>query len=151
MDMNDASICKQPQKHIALYGPPGAGKSTVILAAINAGWQALDLEDAGSTFEERRAIIKSFADGEKPWTLFGAADLTPELFPLGTKFVLLLPDEEVLVKRVEARNDQRVHKWVKNAKKVREEHALMAKQNVFDLVITEDTSPEEILMKLSDR
>lgn len=146
----ESDVLRLPKNHIALYGPPGAGKSTVILYAKKFGWNALDLEDASAIFEERKAVISEFTNGDQPRTLFGAADIPPELFPKGTKFVLLAPDEETLVARVRERNDTRTHKWVEHAKKVRSEHLQMAKDGAFDLVITENLSPEEILEKITN-
>ncbi len=139
----------QPQYHIALYGPPGAGKSTLVFVAKKMGWNTLDLEDAGSTFEKRLAAVDKYKDGKSPWTLFGAADIPPESFPKGTKFVLLAPDEGELIARVQGRNDMRAHKWIEHAKKVRGEHLQMAKDGVFDLVITESLSPEETIKKIA--
>ncbi len=148
--MAETNPPKQPQKHVALYGPPGAGKSTVISCAKMLGWHAIDLEDTGFTLEERKNALRLLTQGESNWTLFGAADIPPEFFQEGTKFVLLLPGEDVLTDRVRQRNDTRAHKWIEHAKKVRNEHLQMANQDVFDLVITEDVDPEDIVRKISN-
>lgn len=139
----------QPQKHIALYGPPGAGKSTVIAFAKTIGWNAVDFEDVGANLEERKKALSNLAQEGAPFALFGAADIPPEVFPSGTVFVLLAPAEDVLIGRVQHRNDTRAHKWIEHAKKVRNEHLQMAKDGVFQMVITEDFTPEDILKKLS--
>ena len=143
------SPLRQPGHPIAIYGPPGAGKSTVIAFAKKIGWHAIDLEDVGSTLEDRKAALFEFTHGDDSNILFGAADIPPEFFPHGTKFVLLAPDEDVLVTRVQARNDRRIHKWIEQAKKVRGEHLQMAKSGAFDFVITEDLSPLETLRKIN--
>lgn len=145
-----SDVLRLPENHIALYGPPGAGKSTVISFAKKLGWNALDLEDVGTTFEDRKTVISNFIDGDRPRTFFGAADIPPQLFPKGTKFILLAPDEETLIGRVQERNDTRAHKWIEHAKKVRNEHLQMAKNGAFDLVITDNLSPEEILEKITN-
>src|SRR5689334_3779369 len=120
--MSVDQLLLQPQCHIALYGPPGAGKSTLVFVVKKMGWKTLDLEDAGSTCHKRLAAVDKYKDGKSPWTLFGAADIAPESFPKGTKFVLLAPDEGELIARVQGRNDTRAHKWIEHAKKVRGEH-----------------------------
>ncbi len=45
----------------------------------------MDLEPLGDRYEERQAVLLALDPGAPP-TLFGAADLTPEDFPAGTRF-----------------------------------------------------------------
>ncbi len=131
-------------QYIVLYGPPGAGKSTIIKAAKELGWPAIDLEEAGETYEERRKALAKHQDSEE-FTLFGAADLKPEDFSKDTKLVLLLPPVEILAKRVEERADAREHKGLEHALKVWLEHNEMAEQGVFNLVIEDDLPSEKVL------
>ena len=130
--------------HVAVYGPPGAGKSSTVETASSQGYLALDLEQLGTTYSERRKHLATLAPGLQP-TLFGAADLKPEDLPRGTNLVLLLPSPEELVRRVTGRADRRGHKWIEHALKVRQEHELMAGHGVFDLVLRQDVPPDEIL------
>lgn len=135
---------KELQKSYALYGPPGAGKSTIINAAIEAGWPAVDLEEAGETYEERKEALQKFQAGDGKM-LFGAADLKPEDFSSETELIVLLPPPEILAERVEERGDARVHKGLEHALKVWREHNEMAERGVFSLVIEDNLPPEEIL------
>lgn len=130
----------QLKQHIAVYGPPGVGKSTLISYAKNHVESAIDLEDVGATYEDRLRYLQT-ADLQK-LTLFGAADLKPEDFPAGTKFVLLLPEKDVLRRRVELRGETCEHKWIGHAVKVHGEHNAMAENGVFDFILREDISPD---------
>ena len=130
--------------HIAAYGPPGAGKTSLVKAAVARGYPAVDLEALGDHYEERQAVLLALDPSAAP-TLFGAADLTPEDFPAGTRFVLLVPSAAELTRRVHARGDHRDHKWVEHAIQVRREHLSMADKGVFDLVITDDGPPGQVL------
>jgi guanylate kinase len=129
---------------IALYGPPGSGKSTLVRLAVDRGFAAVDAEKLGDSYEMRRDELRArLAQQTIGTVLVGAADLHPEDFPDGTKFVLLLPSAEVLEKRVVGRGDMRTHKWVDHALKVRTEHSAMKQK--FDHVIEIDQSPDETL------
>ena len=130
--------------HLAIYGPPGAGKTSLVQAAMARGFPARDLEEVGGVYAERSSALARLRDHAPP-TLFGAADLTPEDFPPGTRFVLLAPSPEELVRRVQQRADIRDHKWIEHALQVRREHLVMADEGTFDLVIQVDCTPEEIL------
>lgn len=130
--------------HLAIYGPPGAGKTSLVQAATARGFPARDLEEVGDVYAERRSALARLGDHAPP-TLLGAADLTPEDFPPGTRFVLLAPSPEELVRRVQRRADTRDHKWIEHALQVRREHLVMADEGTFDLVLQEDGTPEEIL------
>lgn len=133
--------------HVAVYGPPAAGKSALVEAAARAGYPALDLEQFGGSFEERRARLDKWGTNA-PSSLLGAADIPPEAFPANTKFVLLAPSPEELVRRVRRRGDRRDHKWIDKALQVRSEHLEMASEGVFDLVITDEGSPDQVLERL---
>lgn len=133
--------------YIAVFGPPGAGKSTVIHAAQAQGIAALDLEDYAS-HEERVAAARDFAATHERG-LLGAADVAPEEFPAGTACVLLLPAEETLRARVIGRGDERAHKWLEHALKVRGEHAAMARAGMFIAVYEDDVAPEVIVDRMA--
>ena len=129
--------------HLAVYGPPGSGKTSLVQRAVSRGYLAQDLEEVGKTYTERRAFIAELGDVEP--TMFGAADLCPEDLPSGTRLVLLVPSATELVRRVRKRGDGRDHKWIEHALQVRREHLQMADEGVFDLVIRVDASTDEIL------
>ena len=147
---SEASTMPTWPHHLAIYGPPGAGKSALIQVARERGYAARDLEDAGSTYEERSTFITAL-DDTTPATLFGAADLTPADLPEDTRLILLAPSAKELVRRVRGRNDQRTHKWLDHALQVRREHRAMAEQGVFDLVICDDGPPARILDIIVER
>jgi hypothetical protein len=130
--------------HIAVYGPPGAGKTSLVETATAHGFPALDLEDVGGNYSERQTFLKELADGG-PRMLLGAADLTPEDLPTGTRLVLLAPSDTELIRRVRTRGDRRGHKWVESALQVLGEHRLMAEAGAFDLVLEGDDTPDEVL------
>ncbi|HEY3357449.1 MAG TPA: hypothetical protein VGQ83_29635 [Polyangia bacterium] len=136
--------------YVAIYGPPGAGKSTVIRAARDAGLPAFDLEDSGGSREDRvRTVAEVARHGGS--ALFGAADVPPEGFPAGTILVLLLPSEAALQANVELRGDRRGHKWTSTALRVRAEHEQMASVGMFHLVLRENLSPERTLREILER
>lgn len=132
------------RRAIALFGPPGVGKSTLVALARSRGVAAVDAETLGATHDERAgALGELLGSANAEPLLIGAADLPPEAFPAGTRFVLLLPPEEELERRVAARGDRREHKAVDHARRVRAEHAAM--RGRFDVVIETAGSPEETL------
>lgn len=131
-------------QHIAIYGPPGAGKTSAIAAARTRGLSAIDLEAAGHDYASRRDALASLIL-TAPVMFIGAADARPEDFPKGTWFVLLAPSPDELVRRVRLRGDRRDLKWVDHALQVRREHLMMADEGVFDLVIRDDGSPDAVL------
>lgn len=136
-----------PRAAIAVYGPPGAGKSTLIATAIRRGLCAVDLEATGIGTAPRDAALAAIQRGATT-TLVGAADATPEDFPVGTWFVLLAPPPEELERRVRARGDRREQKWVLHALQVRDEHLAMAEAGCFDLVVRAVESPDQVLDRI---
>ena len=130
--------------HIAVYGPPGAGKTSVVTAAQARGISAVDLEVKGQDYASRRDALAAMVLGAPPMVI-GAADARPEDFPKGTCFVLLAPSPDELVRRVRLRGDRRDLKWVDHALQVRREHLMMADEGVFDLVVRDDASPDAVL------
>ena len=129
---------------IAIYGPPGAGKTSLIAAAQARNIPAVDLETKGHDYATRRDALAALALTAPP-NIIGAADATPEDFPVGTWFVLLAPAPAELERRVRARGDRRDLKWVDHALQVRLEHLAMADAGVFDQVIEVDGSPDTVL------
>lgn len=129
---------------IAIYGPPGAGKTSLIVAARARDIPAVDLETRGHDYASRRDALAGLALTAPP-TIIGAADATPEDFPAGTWFVLLAPAPAELERRVRGRGDRRDFKWVDHALQVRLEHLAMADAGVFDQVIEVDGSPDAVL------
>ena len=124
--------------------PPGAGKTSLIVAAKARNIPAVDLETQGHDYVSRRDALAALASTAPP-TIIGAADATPEDFPLGTWFVLLAPAPDELERRVRTRGDRRDLKWVDHALQVRLEHLAMADAGVFDQVIEVDGSPDTVL------
>ncbi len=136
--------CDGARRFVALYGPPGSGKSTVVELAHRRGVTAYDAEAFGPNHAERvagfqRVLLRS----TEGLILIGAADLTPEDFPAGTKFVLLLPPAEEHRRRVLDRRDERPHKSLQHAQQVHGEHWAMRES--FDVVVDFDCSPEAVL------
>ncbi len=133
-----------PPSYIAIYGPPGAGKTSLIAAANAREIPAVDLETEGQDYASRRGALAALALTAPP-TIIGAADAKPEDFPSGTWFVLLAPAPDELERRVRTRGDRRDLKWVDHALRVRLEHLAMADAGVFDQVIEVDGSPDAVL------
>jgi hypothetical protein len=129
---------------IAIYGPPGAGKTSLIAAAQARDIPAMDLESTGNDYHSRRDALAALILTGLP-SIIGAADATPEDFPSGTWFVLLAPGPDELERRVRARGDRRDLKWVDHAHQVRLEHLAMADAGVFDQVIQGACSPDAVL------
>ena len=129
---------------IALYGPPGSGKSTLIAAARARGLVAVDLETTALGSPARARALAGLRHAPHP-TLVGAADAPPEDFPAGTCFVLLAPAPAELERRVRARGDRRERKWVDHALQVRAEHLAMAAAGRFHLVVEAVATPGEVL------
>jgi hypothetical protein len=129
---------------IAIYGPPGAGKTSLIAAAQARDIPAVDLEGEGDDYASRRDALQALVLAGPP-NIIGAADAMPEDFPAGTWFVLLAPPPKELERRVRARGDRRDLKWVHHALRVRQEHLAMAEASVFDQVIEVDGSPDAVL------
>lgn len=91
---------------IALFGPPGSGKSALIEYARSQGYDAIDVKRLGASTEERRVGFADFLkqrDSSK-MLFVGAADLSPEAFPEGTRFFILLPSSEKYLARAKQRD-----------------------------------------------
>lgn len=134
--------------HVAVYGPPGAGKSALVRHAALVGHDSWDLEDAGRTRAQRSAALSRQLPLSAP-TFLGAADLRPQDLPEGTRLVLLVPSSQELTRRVRLRGDRRAHKWVQHALQVRLEHLAMADAGVFDLVLHDDGPVDHLLRRIT--
>jgi len=87
------------KRRIAIFGPPGVGKSTLIKLAIKRGIKAFDFEDLPE--EEVKEIFKEVS---ADIVLYGAAGLQPYDFPQDVELVLVLPPKTVYLKRVKERD-----------------------------------------------
>ena len=129
---------------VALYGPPGSGKSTVVELAKLQGVEAHDAESFGASHSERvDGLRRALAGTGEGLVLIGAADLAPEEFPPGTELVLLLPPAAEHRRRVLNRGDARPHKGLRHAQQVHGEHAEM--RHRFDIVLDYECSPEAVV------
>ncbi len=134
---------------IALFGPPGVGKTTLIRTAKSHRIPAIDLEDVSSSTEERRAYVQNLFSGDYVHTMIiGAADLHQNDFPDFVETVLLLPEKNTYLQRMEMRDSDMPHKAEQNGDTVYDLFA-QSRQN-FDRVITETGTPEQILETLLD-
>lgn len=93
------------RKVVAVFGPPGSGKSSLIEYAKRRGYTGFDLETAAQTAEERRVVLEAFlAQHSNEAVFIGTADLLPEDFPNGTMSVMLLPSKKVYLDRLAHRD-----------------------------------------------
>ncbi len=90
---------------LALFGPPGVGKSTLVRTARQLGFSAFDLEKMGENKQERTLALGNIKN-EQGIVFVGAADVEAVAFPTNTKFVLLLPPKDIYLKRMLQRNEE---------------------------------------------
>lgn len=136
------------QQIIALFGPPGSGKSTLIKLAQSKKLEAFDLELGGDSYEERlksaRQLFEKLKDSTHLVTIFGAADLQFKDFPKRTKFVLLLPPREEYERRVTERDNHDPDKSGQGGLEFKYD-AFKKTASQFDLVVSEAVDPEDTL------
>ncbi len=136
------------KKIVVVYGPPGVGKSTLVLLAQSLGVCAYDIEKYGDTFDTRKLGMLSILEKEKSsYVFFGAADMKPGDFPQGTMHILLLPPKVVYVARMKKRDAEFPHKSGQNGMRTYARFAKV-KENydvVFDKEITAQKLLEDIL------
>lgn len=118
---------------IALFAPPGAGKSNIILACLENNMKAYDLEKEGNTYYERLRSAKKLFNELNDSVVFGAADLKIKDFPKNTKKILLLPPFDIFKKRVNLRDLAVVQKSGQNPLKIYKSYEKNKKN--FDMVI----------------
>lgn len=132
-----------PFSVIALFGPPGSGKSALIEYARSRGEDAVDAEQLGENAEERRknfvALLAARASSKPLFA--GAADLPPEAFPEGTRFFILLPSYEKYLARAKQRDALHAHKRDQEPERKWVEFEAMSKQ--FGVRIQNDGTVEE--------
>lgn len=95
-------------RYIALFGPPGVGKSTLIDIFQEKGISAVDLEKTAPTYNGRLQELHRITRTSlsEPVLVFGAADLRITDFPNETKTILLLPPLKDYLQRHKYRNDR---------------------------------------------
>ncbi|SRR5258708_39249681 len=133
--------------NIAIFGPPGVGKSTIIDIACQKGMRAFDLEKEGKTYTERKnAAQKLFKSYQKLSVLFNAADLRINDFPQDTILVLLLPPKETYDSRWHIRDSMYPDKLGQHEDKVYE--YFRRNQSNFHLVLSDVINPHSIIEKI---
>ena len=129
---------------IILYGPPGVGKSSIIKLAQQRGIESIDIEKLGHSYEERKTeMLKVFKQLSSGLVICGAADMKQADFPVNTRSVLLLPDNETYERRLEHRNDEYPHKDGQEA--LMHYHHIKQKKDQYDLVLEGEASAEHTL------
>jgi hypothetical protein len=88
--------------NIALFGPPGSGKTTLVDIARHAGYLAIDLEEFRG--HQHRVMTAQGLPDHRSTFVIGAADTHPEDYGFSTFLVLLLPDRRVYELRRALRN-----------------------------------------------
>lgn len=133
------------KKRIAIFGPPGVGKSTLIKFAKNKGILAFDFENFSNEgrLSRARGIFKKT---EKRQALFGAADLQPKDFPSDVKLVLILPPKNIYLERLRERDEMSPHKKGQGGPRVYEGCKKFSHE--FDKVISKKGSVAVILAEI---
>ncbi len=132
-------------KRIVLFGPPGCGKTTIIRLLNNKKYSAIDVEDLGNTYDERRQNFLIAVSHENNFTFYGGADLKLNDLPVGSTTVLICPSDKVkYLERVEERNRIVSHKAGQNEEDVY--NWFYNNRDKFDHYIDNTTTPENTLV-----
>jgi guanylate kinase len=135
---------------VALFGPPGVGKSDLIRLAQESDIEAYDIETFGHSYEERKAgLIKVLGQVRGPYVLFGAADMKIKDFPVGTKTILLLPPILEYKNRVEQRDKEYPHKAGQDD--LGAFKRFFEREEKFDIVFREVVSDKTLLNEILNK
>lgn len=132
------------KKVIALFGPPGVGKSTLIKLATEKGISAYDLEGEANTLEDRKKALKEILDKKTAdLVIIGSADLGPKDYPNYVETILLLPPKDHYMQRVKKRDELAPVKQGQTPEKIYD----LSKgwKNHFKKVVEAVGTPEETL------
>ena len=134
-------------KHIALFGPPGTGKFTLIDLFQAAGVPAVDLEQAAATYDDRKALLATVLETHPDKQIvFGAADLRIDDLPDSVTRVLLLPPLSEYTTRVAKRNYD--HPMKSNQDALDIYYRFKDKMAEFDVVYADISSAESLQKEL---
>lgn len=133
------------KRRIAIFGPPGVGKSTLIKLAIKRGIKTFDFEDFSEEEVLKRAkeIFKKVSGGI---VLYGAAGLQPYDFPQDVELVLVLPPKTVYLERVKERDTVNPAKAGQNH--LEWYNGYTRTKDCYHKVISETGSSNEVLDKI---
>ncbi len=133
------------RRRIAIFGPPGIGKSTLIKLAIKRGIKAFDFEDfpEEEVLKHAKKIFKKVSGGI---VLYGAAGLQPYDFPQDVELVLVLLPKIVYLERVKKRDTANPAKAGQNHLEWYDGYTNT--KNRYHKVISETGSPNEVLDKI---
>lgn len=135
-------------RKIALFGPPGVGKSTIVYLAQKRGIPALDLETIEEARNQRRKRAREFFNKHSHRiAILGTANLQISDLPDNVETILLLPHRRVYLKQLAHRDLLHPEKRGQNAlryyKGFRKHRYLF--DRVFRGVIKRIRNPEKIL------
>jgi adenylate kinase family enzyme len=132
---------------IALFGPPGVGKSTLVKLAQNNGIKSYDLEEEVDDLENRKSKLNQILQSETSnLIIIGSADLGPKDYPKGVETILLLPPKNIYLRRSRIRDEKHTNKRGQKTEMMYD--LSVGWKNHFDRIIDEVGTAEEILEKI---